>query len=162
MIQDNVRINIYKFNCTKNSKTKKKTHENDLIDYQLQSYSVSVPNECCSPKEKLLSVYLALAVKTLLYQIEWSTMWNISYLTGLLCQRKCCCTFLTIICIWRYLFRGMERSIFFRFGISFSKTKTAKDSQFNISKNGGTKLSDKITGTHSYKMASTTLGLLTS
>ncbi|KAL3023702.1 hypothetical protein AAZX31_04G081100, partial [Glycine max] len=29
-----------------------------------------------------------------------------------------------------------------RFGISFSKTKTIKDFQFNFSKNGGTKSSD--------------------
>ncbi|XP_024635223.1 LOW QUALITY PROTEIN: uncharacterized protein [Medicago truncatula] len=37
----------------------------------------------------------------------------------------------------------------FKFGMSFSKTKTANDSQFKTSKKGGTKLSDIITGTHS-------------
>ncbi|XP_068314213.1 LOW QUALITY PROTEIN: uncharacterized protein [Pyrus communis] len=46
-------------------------------------------------------------------------------------------------------FSGIERSMFFKFGISFSKTNTANDSQFRTSKNGGTKLSDIITGTHS-------------
>ncbi|XP_058785179.1 LOW QUALITY PROTEIN: uncharacterized protein LOC131660068 [Vicia villosa] len=46
-------------------------------------------------------------------------------------------------------FFGMETRIFFKFGMSFSKTKTANDSQFKTSKKGGTKLSDIITGTHS-------------
>ncbi|XP_073225393.1 LOW QUALITY PROTEIN: uncharacterized protein [Cicer arietinum] len=59
------------------------------------------------------------------------------------------------------LFRN-GNSILFKFGISFSKTKTANDSQFKTSKKGGTKSSDIITGTHSYTIASTTLGLLTS
>ncbi|XP_057739346.1 LOW QUALITY PROTEIN: uncharacterized protein LOC130956326 [Arachis stenosperma] len=49
----------------------------------------------------------------------------------------------------RYLFCGIESRILFKFGISFSITITANDSQFNTSKNGGTKLSEMITGTHS-------------
>ncbi|XP_057968878.1 LOW QUALITY PROTEIN: uncharacterized protein LOC131158203 [Malania oleifera] len=43
----------------------------------------------------------------------------------------------------------IKRSMFFKFGMSFSATNTEKPPQSNTPKNGGTKLSDIITGTHS-------------
>ncbi|XP_021723583.1 LOW QUALITY PROTEIN: uncharacterized protein LOC110690968 [Chenopodium quinoa] len=44
---------------------------------------------------------------------------------------------------------GIDTKMSFRFGMSFSATITENASQFKISKKGGTKLSDIITGTHS-------------
>ena len=100
--------------------------------------------------------------KSLLYQIEWRSIWNKSYFTGSACQGKCSCTFFTLLCISKYLSSEMDSSMFLKLGISSSVTNTAKDSQFKISKKGGIKLSDMITGMHSWNIASTTRGLLTS
>ncbi|XP_018814857.1 LOW QUALITY PROTEIN: uncharacterized protein LOC121251102 [Juglans microcarpa x Juglans regia] len=44
---------------------------------------------------------------------------------------------------------GIERSMSFKLGMSFSATINENAPQFKTSKNGGTKLSDMITGTHS-------------
>ncbi|XP_058213758.1 LOW QUALITY PROTEIN: uncharacterized protein LOC131325484 [Rhododendron vialii] len=44
---------------------------------------------------------------------------------------------------------GIERSMSFNFGMSFSARITEKEPQSKTSKKGGTKLSDMITGMHS-------------
>ncbi|XP_020536477.2 LOW QUALITY PROTEIN: uncharacterized protein LOC110009937 [Jatropha curcas] len=49
----------------------------------------------------------------------------------------------------RYFSFGIESNISFRLGMSFSERITENALQSKTSKNGGTKLSDIITGTHS-------------
>lgn len=87
--------------------------------------------------------------KTLLYQIEWRIIWKRSYFLGRACQRKCCWTFLTASCISKYFSSGIDVKISFKFEMSFSAIIIENASQFKISKKGGTKLSEIITGTHS-------------
>eukprot|EP00257_Ricinus_communis_P024839 XP_025012253.1 LOW QUALITY PROTEIN: uncharacterized protein LOC112533964 [Ricinus communis] len=50
---------------------------------------------------------------------------------------------------FRYFSSGIESNISFRFGMSFSARINENAPQLKTSKNGGTKLSDIITGTHS-------------
>lgn len=128
-----------------------------LYAYCKSNFSMIVAQKLCTPRSNITSkddykqaghhYYLGFTLKTLLYHIEWSIIWKMSYFSGLTCQRKCRCTCCTLFCITKYLESEIERRMFFKSGISFSFTKTANDSQFKTSKKGGTKLSDIITGT---------------